>query len=293
MDIVDDMDDWFNEQDDSTLEIINSNEPVNDTDKSTKNSFNENQIESKCIDVDDIIKINPDDHTSHQLIHHLCSVASFVQVLIESSIKAHDTDDILSFEKIQSINDYLSWVSSITKLLAKRIGQEPIPQREKYPPEITRSSYNFCSGHTQCKNFYGYQEKPTCTEHHYVHSLLKNDTDSVVSFLKYVLDNKIQMNYDDITNIRSSIKTICFVSRHMANEISYVDYITKNKSENFHRNNPFQQKKLNINNDRSKNSYGYYNKNNNYVNRNNSRSYRKNNKQTSKPTNKFSILSNY
>lgn len=46
------------------------------------------------------------------------------------------------------------------------------------------------------------------------------------------------MTKEELNNLYLSIKTICYVTRHMEKEISCVDFITKNNSETFHRNNP-------------------------------------------------------
>jgi hypothetical protein len=51
------------------------------------------------------------------------------------------------------------------------------------------------------------------------------------------------MTKDEYINLYSSIKTICFVTRHMDNEISIIDQLTKNNSEPLHRANPSSDKK--------------------------------------------------
>ena len=246
----DELDDWFNELDDKTIEIINKNlikeeEPDKENLIDIKQPPNDETAEmTKCICVDDILKKDPSSFTSNELIQYECSIAYFIQVLMEGSInnkikssKIYDND--LTFEKIQSIIEYLEWISLACETLAKKIGQELLVFEED-KPSIVRSSYNFCIKYTQCKNFYSKYETPNCKEHHYVHSLLKYDIDSVIAFLKYVIKNNIVMSKEELNNLYLSIKTICFVTRHMAKEISYIDYITKNNSETFHRNNPIE-----------------------------------------------------
>jgi len=148
----------------------------------------------------------------------------------------------LDSEKITDIITFLKWLSNASELLASRINQPKIINNKhiisRSKPSIVRSSYNFCPKYTQCKNFYNKNETPTCKEHHYVHSILKYDIDSVVNFLQYNIDNNLGLEGDDFNNFYSSIKTICFVTRHMAKEIDYIHYITKNNSELFHKNNP-------------------------------------------------------
>jgi hypothetical protein len=252
----DELDNWFNELDEKTIEIINHNlineESENDNFIGQKIAC-DSDVDDECVDnatkcicVDDILTKNPNILTSYELIQYECTIAYFVQVLIEGSnnnnnnkiksIKLYDND--LTFDKMQSIVEYLSWISLASETLAKKIGQELLVHKAESKPTIIRSSYNFCTKYTQCKNFYSKHETPNCREHHYVHSLLKYDVDSVILFLNHIIKNNINMSKEEINNLYLSIKTICFVTRHMAKEISYIDYITKNNSETFHRNNP-------------------------------------------------------
>ncbi len=79
-----------------------------------------------------------------------------------------------------------------------------------------------------------------------MHSLLKYDVDSVISYLT-------NLNFDtnssklifgtEYKNLHLSVKTICFVPRHMAKEIGYIDYMSKFNGDIFHRNNPFDTRK--------------------------------------------------
>ncbi|XWV26634.1 hypothetical protein QJ857_gp0427 [Tupanvirus soda lake] len=263
---ADELDSWFNELDDKTIEIINNNS-INEEDSDNDNTSeqkssvvasdddDDDSLENttKCISVEDILTKDPNSLTSYELIKYECSIAYFVQVLMEGStnnnkiksVKSHDSE--LTFDKMQSIVEYLTWISLSAETLAKRINQELLVYKPDPKPCIVRSSYNFCTKYTQCKNFYSKHETPNCKEHHYVHSLLKYDVDSVIVFLNYVIKNGLTMTKEELNNLYLSIKTICFVTRHMAKEISYIDYITKNNSETFHRSNPIElNKKKNI-----------------------------------------------
>ena len=251
--INDDLDDWFNDLDDRMIEIINKDlikeEPQeNEETEITQDNNNNISTETEYIYVEDILTKDLDKLSSNELIQYECSIAYFIQVLIEGSninkiksIKTYDNE--LSKDKIKDIILYLKWISKTSEILAKRIKQEILPFIPSVKPIIVRSSYNFCTKYTQCKNFYSKHEEPSCKEHHYVHSLLKYDIDSVISFLEYIVDNNIILEKDELNNLYLSIKTICFVTRHMSKEISYIDYITKNNSENFHRNNPIDLSK--------------------------------------------------
>ncbi len=265
--------DWFNEHDEKTLEIINVDvvcEEPNPLEQNNTNTLsnmmhiseydndNDDDDDDECSEnikttiVEDILKKNPFDMSSIDVIQCECHIAYYVQILMEGSngnnkiksIKTHDND--LTFDKMQSIAEYLSWISSASEILAKKINQDILIYKSDQKPSIVRSSYNFCTQYTRCKNFYSKNETPSCKEHHYVHSLLKYDIDSVVQFLNHIIENKISMTREELNNMYLSIKTICFVTRHMQKEISYIDYITKNKSEIFHRNNPVDMFKKKI-----------------------------------------------
>lgn len=260
-DYIDELDSWFNEPEESTIEIINSNHCTNkynnyDNDTQIYNynrddvsclEFPDNVVKSIC--VDDILKKDPEKLSSYENMQNECSIAYFMQVFVEGSncknrIRRIEYD--LPIDKIQSIIEYLTYISNVSKVLAIRI-QQPISQYiTTMPPVIVRSSYNFCAKTIHCKCFYIKDGKPTCKDHHYVHSMLKYDVDSVIAFLTNVVDNNIVMDKEDYNNLYLSIKTICYVTRHMAKEISFINYVTSNNSEMYHRNNPLDIKKTKI-----------------------------------------------
>lgn len=249
----DENDTWCNELDEKTIEIINSNlmtEEDSDNDNKdceVSDEINSNYDNSVCICVDDILEKDPNLLSSNEVMQYECTIAYFVQVLTEESIDKLKSDSFdcgeLSADKIKDIIGYYKWISISSDILSRRIKQEPIFNKFEERPTIIRSSYNFCTGYTQCKKFYSKHEKPKCKEHHFVHSLLKCDVDSVIAFLNYILENNIIMSISELNNLYLSIKTICFVTRHMAKEISYIDQITNNNSEFFHRNNPVEFKR--------------------------------------------------
>lgn len=183
--------------------------------------------------VDDIILTDPKKLTAHDLLQHQCTVAYFVQVLVDKK-----QDELQNH--LDNIKEYLQWISKCSKNLATRIGQTLTkPSIEG----ITRSSYNFCRDSVQCTRFYDLSNKPTCNYHHYVHAQLKSDVDSVIRYITQYTDKNETL---DIKNIVSSIKTICFVTRHMAKEIHYFHNVISdlvpgnNVSEAYHRNNLFK-----------------------------------------------------
>lgn len=239
---------WSNTFDEN-IDIINSSADIDEF--NIKNNDLEkifSDPNTKCICIEDIMKENLNNLTTNEILQYECSIAYFIQALfggvINNKLKSNKNyDNDLTFEKIESIIEYLQWISNACIFLAKKIGQEIIPFKCTDPPTIIRSSYNFCSMYTHCKNFYSKQQEPTCTEHHYVHSLLRNNIESLIEYLNYVNKNNLPFNKEKTDNINMSIKTICFVTRHMAKEISYIDDITKKNSELFHRNNPINVNK--------------------------------------------------
>ena len=293
-----DFDNWFEGLDNKSIEIINPQSIVEDKVVELTNVIetdnSESTDENKNICIDDILKKNPDKLNAVEIMQYECSIAYFIQVLIESSIISPEEDQEniktklerkfhpelarlsatnLNKEKIDTIIEYLQWISIASDNLAKRINQPILFRKPQDRPSIVRSSYNFCMKYTQCKNFYSKNELPTCKEHHYVHSQLRYDVESIIYFLRYVDDTGIKMTKEDLNNLYLSIKTICFVTRHMAKEISYIDYITKSNSETYHRNNPVEfDNKIYKQNDEPKKYYRPENK----------RSFKVYNKQLSK-----------
>lgn len=187
--------------------------------------------------VDDIILTDPAKLTAHDLLQHQCTVAYFVQVLTEKKL-AEISDHL------ENIQEYLYWISKCSKNLANRIGQ---PLHKQPYTGITRSSYNFCRDSVQCSRFYDLSHKPTCNYHHYVHAQLKMDVDSVIQYITQYSTGGGEL---DTKNLLSSIKTICFVTRHMAKEMHYFHNVIadmtldSNASELYHRNNLIRQPRL-------------------------------------------------
>lgn len=204
------------------------------------------------VNVEDILKKNSNDMRSREIMQDQCTLAYFIQVLFEGTpvnkIKSvkQDNGKTLCEDKLHDIVSYLQWIDTSADLLAERINQEKIDYVPDIIPKIVRSSYNFCSKYTQCKKFYDKRNSVTnsdkcntdCDEHHYVHCLLKHDVESLIYFINHIITNQLELSQEDHQNIYSSIKTICYVTRRMAKEISYIDYYTKQNSEVYHRDNP-------------------------------------------------------
>jgi len=158
------------------------------------------------------------------------------------------TDDVhgLTPTKILWIINALKWIANVAKMLAQKIGQPLIPYIIEKKPYIMRSTYMFCPKYIHCKKFYNRYEHPTCKNHHYVHSLLKHDVESLIYFIKYIYDEKIRPEKNIINNIDLSLKTIIFVIKHMMREYQYVELLTHD-AEKFHRHNPIDlYKRINV-----------------------------------------------
>lgn len=183
---------------------------------------------SNVIYVDDIILIDPSIHTVNDLLQYECMVSSFVKALVDKKIDIQN--------HLKNIRDYLAWISECSKNLARRINQPIYDVEHTY---ITRSSYNFCKDFVHCERFYNEQKKPSCNYHHFVHSQLKLDVDSVVQYI----DNHLKTGgVLDAKNLVLSIKTICFVTQHMVSEMNYICSMC-DAPEMFHKHNPIKTKK--------------------------------------------------
>lgn len=187
--------------------------------------------------IDDILQTDIGNMSSFEILRNQCHVAYFIQQIYQ---QMPDKIYMFSKETLVNIYGYFEYLSKCSSILAERIGQTPLLYRTNHnrKPYIIRSSYSFCNKYTQCRNFYCKITCPTCTDHHFVHNILKHDIDSVMAFLKYMIERNATFTEEDERNFLLSIRTICFVTRHMANEIADIHSLTDKKSENFHRNNP-------------------------------------------------------
>lgn len=264
----------------SDLIIISNNKSNNSQHEiiyENKESVSENsntKIKTETFYIEDIIELQLDKLSSNIIIQYQCFVAYFIQLLLEDNV-SYDTssqtdltrnDNYIenekipklltnkkyestinleeSIDKLKDISNYLTWLYNTSNLLADKINQTKIINNHNHN-YISRSSYTFCNKYTQCKNFYNLRELPTCKEHHYVHNLLSNDINSLIVFINNLIETKTLITKEIYNNIFSSVKTICYVTRHMSKEINYIHYITKNNSEIYHRNNPFDIIKIN------------------------------------------------
>jgi len=196
-------------------------------------TFEKKSVSIEYLQPHEIINQNLESYSSRELLILECVVILYVQSFLLSNEK-----NVLDTHKIAEFNIYFKWLSHCCGILADRIGQKILIYYKKGTPRIVRSSYNFCLKNTQCKNFYSKLSAPSCKDHHYVHSLLKYDIDSIVNYLDYTIEKNTTIIDDTYQNFCLSIKTLCYVLKHMEKELSYIDFITKGKSESFHRNNP-------------------------------------------------------
>lgn len=220
------------------------------------NQYINNECISETIYVDDILTIDIENLSSHRIINYECLISLYIQTLMEElmQIKTKNINNNIKIENftpelINYVIEYLSWISISCELLAKRIGQDIYVHEKIKNPSIIRSSYNFCPNYTHCNKFYcsdSLQQSNTnlscnknisCKDHHYVHNLLKLDVDSLIYYLRHLISIKRKPKYEEFANIYSSIKTICYVTRHMVKEINYIEYFSRGKSEYYHKNN--------------------------------------------------------
>lgn len=202
------------------------------------NSNNNNEI--RDLYIEDIIKIDPKKMILVELIQNQCNVAHYCQEFFE-----HINKYEINNEMLNDLLIYLEWMYSVSSFLANLIGQQLIPFRSQKIPIITRSSYDFCEDYVACKNFYNEYPFATCKKHHYVHYLLNHDLSMLINFLKHVIDEQRFFSLQNINSMQISLRTICYVTRHMSKEITYIYEKRKNEYFKYHRNNDMEQKKKN------------------------------------------------
>ena len=174
--------------------------------------------------VDDVIKKNPSTMSTLEVLNNQCNIIHYVQALFSKK----QGDDVVS-----SILEYLEWIRESSGYLAGVIDQKLTPCLTS-GERIVRSSYDFCENMAQCDNFYG-NNSGKCDGHHYVHSLVNYD---VTSLMSYMDKHRKDIVADD-PECSLTIKTICFVIRHMTKEINYLSGMIEphDDIEKYHRNN--------------------------------------------------------
>lgn len=182
-------------------------------------------IEDK-IYIEDILLLDINQLDSITLINYNTCCIYFAQKIF---IDFGDKIDII----ISDILTYLIWMSNTSSLLARKIMQPKI-YKDKNKNIISRSSYIFCDETVDCKKFYGKSE--SCKKHHYVHSIVKNDIDTLITFIQNKIGNNISFSDNDKIDILISLKTIYFVFSHMSREANYINNL-HNNFDNVHKNN--------------------------------------------------------
>ena len=193
-------DDWFNDVDESNLDIISSKiiEEKHDI-ISEKITTIDTQIQvTEYIYIEDILEKKLENTSVINIIQYECFLICGIQAIIDGdkfnkikTIKKYSDD--IDLEKISDILNYFKWINNASDYLAKKINQELfVNDFVQTEPKIIRSSYNFCPKYTQC-NFYNKNRNHICNDHHFVHSILKYDTDSIINYLEYILKDNIKM----------------------------------------------------------------------------------------------------
>jgi hypothetical protein len=205
--------------------------------KENKEESNFKEIENICnqslqgsgnIDVDEILKIEPSELLIYDILKCQAALAYFSQSLYESDVENKSS----TYHKLKDIQTYYQWITKSSEYLAKNINQTLSVIQNTKPNVLLRSSYSFCRNGYKCERFYNDHEI-TCREHHYVHNQVKHDADSLISFIGTV---ERELSDDDFNNIYMSIKTLCFVIRHMFKEFSYINAMTNGNPQKYYRN---------------------------------------------------------
>lgn len=242
--------DWSIDLNNQAIEITPVEPKVDDLCAVKKMKLDNANYDITSICVEDVIAKNIENLTAFEIIHYEYSVIYYVQNLLVSAVPTTQEPPlsprqqtiVMDEDLLITVIEYMTWVLDASELLARRIGQELLPIEGS---NLVRSSYNFCPRNVQCKSFYCKNELPTCKDHHFVHTLVRHDIQSVILFLNNIIQTQTIVSSNDHSNLLSSIKTICFVMRHMSKEIQSIESNTGNNSEFYHRNNPadFTRKK--------------------------------------------------
>lgn len=231
-------------------------------DKEEENLFespSKNEEVNNTIAVEDIMvsKEQSEKMYSCELINNQCIVVYYVENIlagtnartyVSRSVERTEKSDnkmLLSdftLKKFNFVMDALKWISMVSEILARRIGQQ-IFYYNPSNPEIVRSFYEFCPNDINCVKYYwNLDEESTCNKQHFVHNLVKLDVDSIIVYFENKKYDNI--NDNDFYNLKKSITTIFFSICKMNQAMKILEWYTKgaDKSEVYHRKNKYEVK---------------------------------------------------
>lgn len=200
----------------------------------------------------DIINKEPSKLNELDILLYQNYVSSYIYKIIDVNIENIENKNYFKYftgekckyidtKTLKTLITYLEWIKRGTVVLSAKIGQN-IKTKLSDSKKTVRSSYNFCGKYIHCNGFYG-SDNITCCNHHYTHSLLYNDIESSIQYIKKIMINK-DVDKKIIEELRLSIKTICFVIKHMQNELFQAKELYKLPISKLHKSTKYTNNKI-------------------------------------------------
>jgi hypothetical protein len=172
--------------------------------------------------IDDIIIIDFKKLPDTEILRNQSTVINYIRKCVNAYI---DYKESSSFNKQQIIN-YLKWMSSVSEYLCVKTGLNINQNKKKYlitieQKVIPRSSYQFCSYRHECEFNYNHEKHKGCFAQHFVHNLVYDDLNILMS---YLISSGDQLDNINFNQLKKCIDTISFVINHMTTELSNLQY---------------------------------------------------------------------
>jgi len=195
------------------------------------NSDSETEYD-KLSDIHDILQIDTSTEDDLTLLNYQTILTNHLRKIIKIYVeKALQNKDVKDFD-FSSYLDKLSWIINVSSLFIKKLNLPKIEHTYYRSRTIPRSSYKFCNYGHDCEYNYNHTKYKGCFAQHYVHNYVCADTNAlyhyIVNMKKDGVDNQKLMEIDKCMN------TISYVISHMRDELKYIEYYHKGKSNDFH-----------------------------------------------------------
>lgn len=188
-----------------------------------ENNESNQTIDRNVVDVcvDDMIRIDGCEMAKIS-DHELIRLQFFLIIFLKKLVKT-DTDTNI---KIDDLVQYFAWLSKTSEHLALKSGQKIHSPNKTTKGSIPRSSYNFCPHSFNCRDYYVHGK---CSFHHFVHSMIKHDSDAIINHFDILSSHSDNLTANNTKNLFVSINTLAYVIKHMYYEINSINVSNKIK----------------------------------------------------------------
>ena len=213
------------------LESINMN---TNTSTNTNTNTNTNINTSTNLTIETILNLNLKDHIDIVLLEHQTTMANHLRKQIKIHVEKQLQNKNKEKFNFDGYIEKLKWMQKISAHFSKKLELSKIVHTHgNKVRSIPRSSYKFCDYGHDCEFNYNHKKHKGCFAQHFVHNHIEADLNALVEYVSQVKDN----SFDNIKFIEiiKCTNTVSYVIGHMYEELKYVEYYHKGKSDIFHK----------------------------------------------------------